>query len=167
MSNLTLKVQTYQFLLEMDDIGQVGVHDTWIPAGYGGQKVFFMLQHYSYHPNADLWPGMTLNRSQFGIGHLPYKGMKFDFLENYSAIGPLWPDLFALSDFSIVFQWRGHNFISDHGCLTLVQSGVVATTPTCKKISIRPIGIAWQESPKIFNYNPTFWESYTPVPIWP
>ena len=32
--------------MEADEIGQIDVHNTWIPAGYDGQKMFFMLQQY-------------------------------------------------------------------------------------------------------------------------
>ena len=38
----TLNGQTYYFVLETDDI----VHNAWIPAGYGGQKIVFVLQQY-------------------------------------------------------------------------------------------------------------------------
>ena len=38
--------------------------------------------------------------------------MNYDCLENYRANWPLWSDLYALFDFSEVFQWQGDDFIS-------------------------------------------------------
>ena len=44
--NLVLKGQAI-ILLETDEIGEVEAHNSQIPAGYGGQKTFFVLQNYS------------------------------------------------------------------------------------------------------------------------
>ena len=41
------------------------------------------------------------------------KGLKYDCLDGYRANWPLWLDLYALFDFSIVFQWRHNDLISD------------------------------------------------------
>ena len=40
--NLTLKDQTYHFVLESDEI----VYDARVPVGCGSQKMAFTLQHY-------------------------------------------------------------------------------------------------------------------------
>ena len=42
-----------------------------------------------------------------------WKGLKYDCLESYGTNGLLWLDLYVLFDFSMVFQWRGHDLISD------------------------------------------------------
>ena len=41
-ANLTLKGQTYHFVLESDEID----YNTRVPVGYGSQKMAFTLQHY-------------------------------------------------------------------------------------------------------------------------
>ena len=55
------------------------------------------------------WPhrGHKLNKWCYGLD-----GPKI-LLESCRANWSLWMDLYALFDFSIVFQWRGHDLISD------------------------------------------------------
>ena len=75
----------------------------------------FMLRHYSWHPNVDLRPEMTLKWSLMESGDLPaYTGLMYDYLESYSAIGrltkagPICVIIFlhsGLMESSIVFQF--------------------------------------------------------------
>ena len=99
--HLTLKVKLIILCWETDEI----VHIAWIPLGYD-QKVF-ILEHYCRYPHAELWPRMTLKRSQAKTGDpLVQKGVRCHYLEGHSANGSLWPDLLALSDFSSVSMER-------------------------------------------------------------
>ena len=109
-SNLTLKDQIYYLYLETDTTGQVDGHNTWIPARYGGQKMLFTLQHYIYRPVT--WNDLAKVTNQ-NCWSSSLEGPRYAYLEGYSAIGQLQPDLFGLLNFSIVFQWRGHDLISD------------------------------------------------------
>ena len=111
-SDLTLKCQIYPLWLETDSIGQVDGCTTWIPAGYGIQKMFFTLQHYSYRPVA--WNNLEEVTNQNWWYSGPGRP-RYAYLKSFSAIGSLWPNFFGLLDFSKLFQWRGHdlNLVSD------------------------------------------------------
>ena len=112
-SYFTFKCRIYLLLLENDAIGQADGHNTWIPAGHCAQKIFFMLQHYSYRPVVwhDLEKVMNQNWWSSGL-EVP----RYASLESYRAIGPLLPDLSIWGkelDFLIVLQCRCHDLISD------------------------------------------------------
>ena len=44
---------------------------------------------------------------------MAWKGLKYDCLESDRANWLLWSALYALFDFSIVFQWSGDDLLSD------------------------------------------------------
>ena len=53
---------------------------------------------------------MILKRSRIKTGYLlAQNGLRYDYLENYCAIGWSWPKVFALFDLFVVFRWRVHN----------------------------------------------------------
>ena len=61
-----------------------------------------------------LRPGMTLKKSRIKtVDLLAQRRPRYAHLKSYIAIGPLWPYLFESLDFSVVFQWRGHDLISN------------------------------------------------------
>ena len=72
-----------------------------------------LLAKKSWLENPSKWPQVTYRVHESNKWYHGLEGLKYDYLESYMANWPLWWDLYALFDFSIVFQWIGHDFISD------------------------------------------------------
>ena len=83
------------------------MYNTWIAARYDSQRMFFMLPQMLTCGLKTL-KEVTIRNCWSGL-----QGSEIWLSWNYNAIGPLWPDLFVLLDFSILFHWRGHDVISD------------------------------------------------------
>ena len=99
--------------LKTDEIGQIFVHNTCIPVGYGGRMIA-MFQYCSLAPKC--WP-VTGNDLEEVTNQDWWSDLGVSEMRLFDSYRPLWRDLFALLEFSIVFQWIGHGLISDLGSM--------------------------------------------------
>ena len=116
----------------------------------------------------DLQEVRNQNRLSSGL-----QGNEIWLVQSYSAIVPLWPGLFALLDFSIAFQWKGHGLISDLRSsnkkildMLIVQVHGLTSHAIFQPIAQKLLVLEWGQNPACTTSIDHIWRPHMDLEIW-